>query len=469
MPDADPKPRRPSAGRYDDLKPAVREAYETTDASIRSLAETFGIATETTIRKWRDAGNWRKDVGAIRARLVTRAMAVGADPDAHVAITIDAVTSRPRRPQPEPDDGEDQHQEEDDAGEISAPAPHAAPSVAAAIRPASEPPKPLASGRPPDPPGVTRKEDGTPVLDGKEWPWGFGVHWPVTMAIPEPDKKAAAGAAKPGPGGSPAARRAAKKAEKIAPPPLEKAGAHPGVDDEFDPYLADTTGDGYSARAIVRDGAHPAGGSVRTVRTREAPHPSVTRPYDRREEEAALDVATAKGLAEIHAAAIRRHTHMADRLLDAATSIIALTQVAMMPLPPDATEADIECQQRAIQRLTAVNGDKETLAGLLRAAAAVAQSAVMIQRKSLGMEDTQASEAIGSRPVESAKAPAVLAQLPLNVLSELREYAMRKTRERPTRALGAATEIRKRHEAGGAGDTPPADDAPDDDEHTDAG
>jgi hypothetical protein len=403
-------------GPYDDLKPAVRLDYETTDASIRSIAARHGIQSENTVRKWRDTEGWKRDVPAITARLVTRALALGTDPSAPLEseLTIDSDT--PAVPLPDAP-GE--------AHDASAPT----------GTPATTPPEPTS---PPQPTHTI--VDGIPVgADGKQWPWGFGVFIQPSGFFRSILPKADLDALRPGPDGAIADRRRQKRAEKIVPQVPEVAGAH--QPDKAAPkkkrgaHAAAGTGahdDGTGAHT----GAHGDAGTVRTTKDASgASHSSVSW---LRDEEDRLDVSTGRALAEIHAAALRRHIALSDKLIAMGGVLADNVRIAATPVPDEAPDSVKRAQALAVQRLTSINVDKETMQGMAKAASAVIQIGVALQRKSLGRDVEAMAGRAPQGPIESSDAVKALKQMPAAVLQQLRDLALARSRTRPTALIQSA-------------------------------
>jgi hypothetical protein len=430
MPARMPKPTK-GPGPYDHLKPAVRLDYETTDASIRSIAARHGIQSENTVRKWRDTEGWKRDVPAITARLVTRALAHGTDPSVPLEseLTIDSDT--PALPLFDaPVDGHDTG------------------------APTGTPIAPLEPASPPQP--AHTFVDGIPVgADGKQWPWGFGVFVQPTGLFHSIVPKADQDALRPGLDSAIADRRRQKRAEKIVPQVPEVAGAHQpdkaASKKKRGAHSAGGTG-AHDDRTGAHAGAHDDAGAVRTTKDASgASHSSVSW---LRDEEDRLDVSRGRALAEIHAAALRRHIALSDKLIAMGEVLADNVRIAATPVPDEAPDSVKRAQALAVQRLTSINVDKETMQGMAKAASAVIQMGVSLQRKSLGMDvDAMASRA-PQGPIESSDAVKALKQMPAAVLQQLRDLALARARTRPTAliqsAIGARADIDAKIAAGEA-------------------
>jgi hypothetical protein len=419
------QPKPPQPGPHSHLKPQIRQTYETTDISLRALAASFGISSDNTIRRWIAAENWQRNHAAIRARLVTRAVALGTDPLAPLVpqMTIDGEHAPP---DPNPRgllapplafDTTDDTAHQDHQGSH-----HAAP----------------APGH-----GLTREQIIT------TWPWGYGV-----MQPPEAFGTIAADA--------PAAPRPKSRrsilAEKTVPPVPEHSGsARPDrKDSKPDPSGA---GDDSSAHGEHTPDVDAHMARTRSLRSTPTTHSTVAKAAELREAEDRLDLSATATMAEIEARAIRKQIGVSDRLMELGAHMTAQVMLAMSPLGPDASDEDQAAQLQSIMRLKAVNADKETLAGLLKASAQVLQVAVTMQRKALGMdtdpESTKRGQIGGSGFRQTEEKTSALAHMPLDLLRQMRSYALERSRIRPRtsacglepKALDAATEVREKFEA----------------------
>ena len=143
-------------------------------------------------------------------------------------------------------------------------------------------------------------------------------------------------------------------------------------------------------------------------------------------------------MAEIHAAALRRHIALSDKLIAMGEVLADNVRIAATPVPDEAPDSVKRAQALAVQRLTSINVDKETMQGMAKAASAVIQMGVSLQRKSLGMDVEAMASRAPQGPIESSDAVKALKQMPAAVLQQLRDLALARTRTRPTALIQSA-------------------------------
>jgi hypothetical protein len=328
--------------------------------SLRALAALHGIKSYTTIRRWIDAENWKRDIGAITAGLVTRSVARGATP------------------------AEQQAQDAQDAPRHDLPIDcHLAPPTVSAAEAARK--------------RMMRK---TARFIGD---------------VPEARR---AGSAVHGGGAS----VSGGKPDEIdyEPIPGDPACAHP---------------------------PHGEHSGDRTPSTGRKTHYRVAARRIEREIIDTADLATARGLAELHARAIIVQNRMAEKMMQTGSELLDHVRTLL-------SDEDVDVRGVALQALTAVNIDKDTLAGIVKAASQTIREGMTLQRKALGMDlippNTQQPAAGGDVPDGRSEQQKFLDMLPPDVLSTLRDTFKARSMERPDAVDTMSAAARERAAARGS-------------------
>jgi hypothetical protein len=138
-----------------------------------------------------------------------------------------------------------------------------------------------------------------------------------------------------------------------------------------------------------------------------------------------IDLRTAKGMADLHAAAIREQVRLGRKMAEVAELILDDLETAFAADPAEATAARM--------RLMAFNPKVDTLAGILKAAAGLGDRGVVVNRKALSM-DAGKGLGPGAPPPEGALGAASVRELlhaiPTDVLMTMRKAALELSRVR---------------------------------------
>lgn len=406
-PAASRKPLKGKAGKrlkerkyksYDDLPwSQIREEFETTSISIGDLCKRYGISSDRTIRKRRDAEGWSKNVEVITGNIALAGIAAArSDPSDPI---FPALPRAPHFAQPRAEPAGPVVEAEvvvDEAGS----------EVGKTADPVDEPP-PQPAVLPPRQPLVTVEQ--------------FAAAAGPIASASEAEKLAAE-------------RRAAAQSGQSK-KPKEFQHLQDGDDPDKPPRTKRTRRAEKVAKMAESTGGDAAEstGPDSGAETGEF-RPLLEVPVD---EADAAKVSTAVGLAELHIAAAREQIVNADRLALLANVIAARLMVAVSA--PSAEEAG-----EARGALMFLSPDKETVAGLLKGIGDAYERSAVMKRRALNM-DPKANGAVpgpgGALPPAAANPSALVALakgLPTETLMKVREAAAALAKLSPAQRLSVS-------------------------------
>ena len=236
-----------------------------------------------------------------------------------------------------------------------------------------------------------------------------------------------------------------------APEPIPEP--EPGLDPEvvqainkmeiYDP-LPDLQSDPTPTPELPEPAIAPSGEAERVLAAdvgRSGLVPSVADIDDRRE-------SVVSQMADIHAERIRRQLAYAGEMQQVGAGILRLIKAATVP-PGTTDPVTLALRQQAVMSLSAINPDRDTLTGLLKAAVDVMAKGISVERLALGMsppEKTKVGAVVitpGPNPMPSdpggSSGPAkVLKGLDSGSAWKLREVLAEASREARRRQTGEA-------------------------------
>ena len=147
------------------------------------------------------------------------------------------------------------------------------------------------------------------------------------------------------------------------------------------------------------------------------------------------ELLTMQAIARLHSERIRRQLAIAAEIEEVGLAVLRQVKAYLdLPLDADDDEARLALQRR-VNRLVGANPDRETLSGLMKAAADVIARGVTLERHALGMDTVKgelpADPAQSAPPgTRSAAASRLIGALDMDVAMRVRDAAKRLAEER---------------------------------------
>ena len=136
----------------------------------------------------------------------------------------------------------------------------------------------------------------------------------------------------------------------------------------------------------------------------------------------AQDMRTARGLAEVHAKAIADQVEISDAGVSVVNAILGHLTVIL-------TSLDMDEVKDSRDRLLAINPDKDTMAGHMKAAGVLMEQSIKIKRMALAMDVMRDAEP----PLPPAgRTEEIIKRLDVDTLMKMRQTALEVSRMSPT-------------------------------------